>query len=90
VPLGGLSDIEGSLEARHQIWEALWGAVFLDFGQVSLHPYDLPVLNLRFAAGPAVSYMTPVGPVRIDLGFPFKKPQGQAGWQVYFSIGQFF
>ena len=30
------------------------------------------------------------GPVRVDLGFPFKKPQGQAGWQVYFSIGQFF
>ena len=90
VPLGGLSDIEGSLEARHQIWEALWGALFLDFGQLSLHPYDLPVSNLRFAAGPAVSYMTPVGPVRVDLGFPFKKPQGQAGWQVYFSIGQFF
>ena len=90
VPLGGLSDIEGSLEARHQIWEALWGALFLDFGQLSLHPYDLPVSNLRFAAGPAMSYMTPIGPVRVDLGFPFKKPQGQAGWQVYFSIGQFF
>lgn len=90
VPLGGLSDIEGSFELRHQLWKALWGAAFLDFGQLSLHPYDLPVSNLRFAAGPALSYATPVGPVRIDLGFPFKKPRGDSGWQVYFSIGQFF
>jgi translocation and assembly module TamA len=90
VPLGGLSDIEGSLELRHRIWEKLGGAVFLDFGQLSLHPYDLPVSNLRFAAGVALSYMTPVGPVRIDLGVPFKKPRGDQGWQIYFSIGQFF
>src|SRR5262249_54920977 len=41
VPLGGLSDVEGSVELRHQIWDKLWGAAFLDFGQLSLHPYDL-------------------------------------------------
>ena len=90
VPLGGLSDIEGSIELRHQLWEKLWGAVFLDFGQLSLHPYDFPVSNLRFAAGPAFSYMTPVGPIRIDRGIPFRKPRGDQGWQIYFSIGQFF
>ena len=90
VPLGGLSDIEGSIELRHQLWEKLWGAVFLDFGQLSLHPWDFPVSNLRFAAGPAFSYMTPVGPIRIDLGIPFRKPRGDQGWQIYFSIGQFF
>lgn len=90
VPLGGLSDIEGSVELRRQIWEKLAGAVFLDFGQLSLRSYDLPVSSLKFAAGPAVSYMTPVGPIRVDLGIPFEKPQGDQGWQIYFSIGQFF
>jgi outer membrane protein insertion porin family len=90
VPLGGLSDLEGSFELRHRLWEKLWGAAFLDYGQLSLHPYDLPISNIRLAAGPALSYATPVGPVRIDLGFPFKKPRGEANWQVYFSIGQFF
>ena len=90
VPLGGLSDVEGSLELRRHIWEKLSGAVFLDFGQLSLHPYDLPVSSLKFAAGPAASYMTPVGPIRIDLGIPFEKPRGDQQWQVYFSIGQFF
>lgn len=90
TPLGGLSDIEGSFELRHPIWQQIGGALFLDFGQLSLRPYDLPISNLDFAAGPAVSYTTPVGPLRIDLGIPFKKPPGQQAWQVYFSIGQFF
>ncbi|HTY53828.1 MAG TPA: outer membrane protein assembly factor BamA [Candidatus Binataceae bacterium] len=90
VPLGGLSDVEGSIELRRKIWEQVGGALFLDFGQLSLHPYDLPVSSLKFAAGPAVSYMTPVGPIRIDLGIPFEKPRGEDQWQVYFSIGQFF
>ncbi|MGH8514175.1 MAG: BamA/TamA family outer membrane protein [Gammaproteobacteria bacterium] len=34
--------------------------------------------------------MTPVGPLRLDLGFPFNPPPDDAAWQVHFSIGQFF
>ena len=90
TPIGGLSDIEGSLELRRPIWEKLSGAIFLDFGQLSTHAYDIPIRDLDFSAGPAVSYNTPVGPVRIDLGIPFQKPRGQTQWQVYFSIGQYF
>jgi outer membrane protein insertion porin family len=90
TPIGGLSDIEGSLELRRPIWEKLSGAIFLDFGQLSTHAYDIPIRDLDFSAGPALSYNTPVGPVRIDLGIPFFKPRGQTQWQVYFSIGQYF
>lgn len=90
APLGGLSWIEGSFELRHQVWENLYGAMFLDFGQLSLRPYDLPIGDLQLAAGPALSYETPVGPLRVDLGIPFHKPQGQQSWQIYFSIGQYF
>lgn len=90
TPIGGLSDIEGSLELRRPIWKKLAGAVFLDFGQLSTHAYDFPVSDLEFSAGPALSYNTPVGPVRIDIGIPFQKPRDQTQWQVYFSIGQYF
>jgi outer membrane translocation and assembly module TamA len=89
-PLGGLSLIEGSVELRRPLWQALGGAVFLDFGQVSLDPLDLPVDDLKFAAGVGVSYTTPIGPLRFDIGFPFDPPQGEQAWQIHFSIGQFF
>jgi outer membrane protein insertion porin family len=90
TPIGGLSDIEGSLELRRPIWQKLSGAIFLDSGQLSTHAYDIPIEDLDFSAGPALSYNTPVGPIRIDLGIPFQKPRGQTQWQVYFSIGQYF
>src|SRR6202050_2130996 len=88
-PLGGLCLFEGSVELRHPIYETLGGAVFVDFGQTSLRTYTFPT-PLRFGFGPAVMYQTPIGPLRLDLGFPAKTPPGDASWQVYFSIGNFF
>ncbi len=89
-PLGGLSLIEGSLELRRPIWKELNGAIFLDFGQVSTRRFDIPVDNLQFSSGFGLSYSTPVGPIRIDLGFPFNPPRGDRPWQVHFSIGGAF
>ena len=89
-PLGGLSLLEGSLELRRPIWKELNGAVFLDFGQVSKRSFDVPVDDLQFSAGFGVSYATPVGPLRLDIGFPFKPPRGDRSWQIHFSIGAYF
>jgi outer membrane protein assembly complex protein YaeT len=89
-PIGGRSVIEGSLELRRQLFEKLGGTVFLDFGQVSLHSFDVPIEDLRFSLGFGVFYTTPVGPLLLDLGFPLDPPHGDQPWQVHFSIGQFF
>ena len=89
-PIGGLSLVEGSLEFRRPLWKELSGALFLDFGQVSRRSFDPPVDNLRFSSGFGLAYSTPVGPVRLDVGFPFKPPRGDPSWQVHFSIGAYF
>ena len=89
-PLGGLSLLEGSLELRRPIWRDLGGAVFVDFGQVATRPFDVRVTNLDFSAGFGFSYKTPVGPVRLDVGFPFQKPPKDRPWQIHFSIGALF
>jgi outer membrane protein assembly complex protein YaeT len=89
-PIGGLSLIEGSLELRRPIWGPLGGALFIDFGQVSTRSFDLPVNDLKFGAGFGLNYRTPVGPLSLYLGFPFKPPRGEPSWQVYFSVGAYF
>lgn len=89
-PLGGLSLIEGSAELRRPLWQELSGALFLDFGQVFTRSLDLPLDDLEFAAGLGISYATLVGPLRLDVGFPFDPPRGDQAWQVHFSVGQFF
>jgi outer membrane protein insertion porin family/translocation and assembly module TamA len=89
-PIGGLSLIEGSLELRRPLWGEIGGSLFLDFGQVSTGAFDLPVDDLEFSSGFGVSYNTPVGPIRLDIGFPFKPPRGERPWQIHFSIGAYF
>jgi outer membrane translocation and assembly module TamA len=89
-PIGGLSLIEGSLELRRPIWGPLGGALFVDFGQVSTRSFDLPVNDLKFGSGFGVNYQTPVGPLSLYVGFPWRPPRGESTWQVYFSVGAFF
>jgi len=89
-PLGGRSLIEGSFELRQQFTDKIGGALFVDFGQVSLRSFDVPVDNLKFSAGFGVRYTTPVGPLRLDIGFPFRPPRGDRSWQIHFSLGPSF
>ena len=89
-PLGGLSLLEGSLELRRPIWRELAGGIFLDFGQVALQQFDSRIFNLNFSSGFGLSYNTPVGPIRLDVGFPFQKPPHDRPWQIHFSIGAHF
>jgi outer membrane protein insertion porin family len=89
-PVGGRTLIEGSLELRRQFSQKIGGAIFLDFGYVSLRSFTFPLDALKYAAGFGVRYTTPVGPFRLDLGFPFDPPRNDQPWQVHFSIGQFF
>jgi outer membrane protein assembly complex protein YaeT len=89
-PLGGLSLVEGSLELRRPIWKQLNGALFIDFGQVSRRSFDLPFGHLKFSPGFGLGYVTPVGPIRLDIGFPIEPPRGDKPWQIHFSIGAYF
>ena len=89
-PIGGLSLIEMSIELRHPITETIGAAVFLDAGQVSVKKFDLPYDDLDYGTGFGVSYKTPIGPLRVDLGFPLERPPGDPGWQIHLSLGQAF
>jgi outer membrane protein insertion porin family/translocation and assembly module TamA len=89
-PLGGRSLIEGSVELRQQFTKELGGALFIDFGQVSVRSFKVPVDDLRFSGGFGVRYSTPVGPLRLDIGFPFRPPRDDPSWQIHFSVGQSF
>ncbi len=89
-PIGGLSLLEGSVELRRPIWQQLGGALFVDFGEVSTRRFHVPVRDLEFAAGFGLSYQTPVGPLRIAIGFPFRPPRGDHAFQIHFSVGAYF
>ena len=89
-PLGGRSLVEMSGELRRAIVGDLGGAVFVDAGQVGQYGDGLPFDALQVGTGVGLRYRSPVGPIRVDLGFPLDRPAGDATWQVNLSIGRAF
>ncbi len=89
-PLGGRSLIEGSIETRIPIWRQIGAVAFFDFAQVSLERYDFVPDDLRYTAGPGLSYSTPIGPISLFAGFPINRQDGEPPWQMHFNIGFFF
>ncbi len=68
LPIGGNGMIDGSFEARWSLTASLRLAAFVDFGQVTrgrLGPSD--VVRALWAVGIGLRYLTPIGPIRVDL-----------------------
>jgi outer membrane protein insertion porin family/translocation and assembly module TamA len=69
VPIGGFSLWEASLEVRFEITGPLGAALFCDMGDVAAAPGTLRFDHLHLSCGIGVRYDTPVGPIRLDVGY---------------------
>ena len=98
LPIGGFSMFEASSEARFPVVGKFAAVAFLDVGNVWSRSWDFNLDDMRYAIGPGLRYMTPVGPARVDVGFqlnpiPNLRVNGepeQRHWRVHFSVGQAF
>ena len=70
-PLGGTSVVEGNVEYRFPIWRALGGAAFVDAALVGVTGGFRSIATGNGAVTPGVGarYHSPVGPIRIDVGY---------------------
>ena len=90
-PIGGRSLMVFSLEARLRIKDPFGLVFFYDIGNV--YAQSLPQFGHKQlqSAGVGLRYHTPVGPIRLDIAFPFNpRKHLDSSFQVYFSIGQSF
>jgi outer membrane protein assembly complex protein YaeT len=98
VPIGGQTILNFSTELRVPIWKNLGGVVFVDGGDVWQNPWDFNFGDLRYDAGPGLRYNTPIGPIRVDLGYQLNRIPGllvngrqePRRFRFHFSIGQAF
>jgi outer membrane protein insertion porin family/translocation and assembly module TamA len=98
LPIGGQSMMAATTELRLPITEKIGAVAFLDFGNVWTDSWDVRLGDLRYAIGPGLRYLTPIGPVRVDFGYQLNpisgllidgRPQTRR-WRIHFSIGQAF
>ena len=90
-PTGGLSRVEMSLEIRTQIFFSLGTAIFVDVGNVDAKSGAFNPGSLKYAIGAGLRYLSPVGPVRFDVGYRLSEDM-TAGNRVQYhvSLGQAF
>jgi outer membrane protein insertion porin family/translocation and assembly module TamA len=69
VPIGGFTQWEASMEMRFDVSGPFGTAVFCDAGDVSALEVDLRLDHLHLSCGAGARYDTPVGPLRLDLGY---------------------
>ncbi|HVY46901.1 MAG TPA: BamA/TamA family outer membrane protein, partial [Minicystis sp.] len=69
VPLGGQTLWEASLELRVPVSGPLGGALFCDASDVELAQVTFRFDRPHLACGLGARYATPIGPVRLDVGY---------------------
>jgi outer membrane protein insertion porin family len=94
-PLGGNGVIVLNAELRVPVWRDLGIAAFMDGGNVFRRAADISLDDIRGAAGLGLRYRSPIGPLRLDLGFKLDRrvlPNGQLERPraLHISLGQAF
>lgn len=91
-PIGGEAIAVGNLEMTFPLYEnVLKGAVFYDIGNVWRRTSEFFDGNMKAGVGLGVRVKTPVGPVKVDYGFPLSSNHDDSKTgQFYFSMSRGF
>jgi outer membrane protein insertion porin family len=94
-PIGGNAVVILNAELRVPIRGGLGVVGFFDSGNVFARTVDIDLGRLRSAAGFGVRYQSPVGPIRVDLGFKMNRRDIVPGrperlTALHISLGQAF
>jgi len=93
-PRGGDAEVVLNAELRVPIRGKIAGVVFADGGNVFARAGDLDLTELRGSVGFGGRYRSPIGPIRIDLGFKLDRRlignELEKRYALHFSIGHAF
>ena len=63
------------------------GVVFYDIGQAFDDNESIGIDQMRQGWGYGVRWMSPLGPIRVEFGYPINRQPGERGVQTMFSFG---
>jgi translocation and assembly module TamA len=86
---GGASFVGFSGEARVGLTESLQSVAFVDYGYIGVDSFPDDTGGDQVGAGLGVRYVTPIGPIRLDVAVPVSG-ESNSDFQVYVGIGQAF
>jgi translocation and assembly module TamA len=89
-PAGGELLLAGQSELRLRLWRSLYGAAFLDAGNVWSRVDGADLTELRWGLGPGVRYHTPAGAIGLDVGFNPDRRHEELSPVLHLTLGLSF
>jgi outer membrane protein insertion porin family len=89
TPVGGSTQLILNNELIFPIVESLGlrGVLFVDAGNAWTHEQGIKVNDMRYSVGWGIRWLSPIGPLRVELGYPInKRPQDKSS-VFQFSFG---
>jgi outer membrane protein insertion porin family len=88
--IGGDKELLFSTELLIPVIPRFRLALFFDAGNAYGFGTDFDPTNLRLGAGAGVRFFSPLGPLRLDVGYNLDREPGEKEFQVYFTVGSPF
>ncbi len=89
-PIGGQSMARLTVEWTFPIIEKARGAIFYDSGFVNADPWKFDFSHLASDLGAGIRINLPIGPMRLDYGYPLLRDGYHGGGHFNFSVGYQF
>lgn len=90
LPVGGDGLALLNLDYRFPIAGPVGGILFLDSGNVWTRWQDVDPGDAKTGAGVGVRYLSPVGPLRLEVGWKLDREPGEDPYVVFLSFGNPF
>jgi outer membrane protein insertion porin family len=93
-PIGGDAEVVLNAELRAPVWGPMGAVVFMDGGNVFKRTGEMDLGAMRGSVGVGGRYRSPLGPIRLDIGFKLDRRtiagKLEPRYAIHLSIGQAF
>ncbi|GIW39583.1 MAG: outer membrane protein assembly factor BamA [Candidatus Binatia bacterium] len=88
-PIGGSQEFVGNFELIFPLAESvgLRGVVFFDAGEAFRATEWMDPADLRLAYGVGIRWLSPIGPLRFEVGFPINRRADDSARAINFTFG---
>ena len=88
--IGGDTMLLGKGQLEYMLFDSFSTHLFYDAGNVWLRHVDLNLSDIKQGSGAGFQYLSPIGPIGMDLGTPLNPSSGDSRLLVTFSVGSVF